>query len=223
MPCRISRTLVICLFVAPFSARADPLALWKIVHGACVPHVLAHAGPAPCAAVDLADRYALLKDRDGASQYLVIPTDRITGIESPLLLAPGTPYYWMFAWAARADVIARAPRKITEDDVGIAINPPWGRTQNQLHIHIDCVKPVVSAQLHGLVLGQAWVPIRLGGVAYLARGLDMTQNPFLIVAPEAVREHTVLGDWSVATVGPHTLLATRAEPAEDLLDHSCAP
>jgi len=211
----------VIVLLAPLSARADPNALWKIVHGTCVPHVLAHAGPAPCASVDLADHFALLKDQRGATQYLLIPTDRITGIESPLLLAPNTPNFWAFAWAARSDVIAKAPRKLSPDEVGLAINPPWGRTQNQLHIHVDCVKSTVSARLSEVSLGDTWVPIYLAGVAYQARNFDMTENPFEIMAPEALRQHTVLGDWSLATVGPHILLATRSAPAENLLDHDC--
>ncbi len=38
-------------FNAP--ARADPKALWRIVHDACVPHFEAGLGPKPCERVDL--------------------------------------------------------------------------------------------------------------------------------------------------------------------------
>ena len=217
-----SRFILLAALAAPLAARADPDALWKIVHGACVPHVLAHAGAAPCAAVDLAHRYALLKDRAGVEQYLLIATDRISGIESPALLAPVTPNFWQYAWAARGAVEVLAPRRLGTDEVGLAINPPWGRTQDQFHIHIDCVKTVVSDQLRGLKLGAAWTAIRVQGVAYQARQFDMRADPFLVMAPEVARQHTTLADWSLATIGAHVLLATRTGHAEDLLDHSCA-
>ncbi|MET0331942.1 MAG: CDP-diacylglycerol diphosphatase, partial [Dyella sp.] len=42
--------------------------------------------------------YAILKDHHGPAQYLLIPTARITGIESPLLLRAGAPNYFAAAW-----------------------------------------------------------------------------------------------------------------------------
>jgi len=87
---------------------ADPDALWKIVHGKCVPHVAAGEGPAPCGLVDLAGGYAVLKDIRGATQFLLIPTARITGIESPEILAPDAPNYWQEAWEARRFVNGKA-------------------------------------------------------------------------------------------------------------------
>jgi CDP-diacylglycerol pyrophosphatase len=46
--------------------------------------------PAPCALVDLRERdakgYVVLKDLVGATQYLLIPTARVSGIESALRL-----------------------------------------------------------------------------------------------------------------------------------------
>ncbi len=42
------------LALSSISARADPNALWRIVHDECVPHVEAGLGPKPCERVDLA-------------------------------------------------------------------------------------------------------------------------------------------------------------------------
>ena len=76
----------------------DPDALWKIVHDRCVPGQIEHGDPAPCATVALAtvgDKgWAVLKDREGATQFLVIPTARIAGIEDRALLAPDATNYW---------------------------------------------------------------------------------------------------------------------------------
>ena len=45
--------LSLAALAAPARA-ADPDALWKIVHGRCVPDEQAHSDPAPCAIVDMA-------------------------------------------------------------------------------------------------------------------------------------------------------------------------
>jgi CDP-diacylglycerol pyrophosphatase len=72
-------------------ARADSDALWRIVHDQCVPNERLNDDPAPCALVDLSggeDRgFAVLKDIDGATQFLLIPTEHIIGIESPDVLS----------------------------------------------------------------------------------------------------------------------------------------
>src|SRR5689334_7751395 len=78
--------------VSAAHANADPNALWTIVHDQCVPHQEAGGDPAPCAQVDLGAReqhgYAVLKDLVGATQFLLIPTDPVSGIESTALLRP---------------------------------------------------------------------------------------------------------------------------------------
>lgn len=79
-------------FALPACA-ADPDALWDLVSGQCVPAQQAKHDPAPCLSVDLAGGYAVLKDQSGATQVLVIPTTRVTGIESPALLDPASPNY----------------------------------------------------------------------------------------------------------------------------------
>jgi CDP-diacylglycerol pyrophosphatase len=90
-------------------AHADPLALWRIVHGACVPHVEAGLGLKPCERVDLdggVDQgVAILKDLVGIAQMLTIPTRRITGIEDPRVLAArcrGKPLDWRSTRNGRA-------------------------------------------------------------------------------------------------------------------------
>ena len=167
----IHRLLGMVAFVALLSAAllagraqaADPDALWKIVHGKCVPHVTAGEGPAPCSLVDLADGYAVLKDIRGATQFLLIPTARITGIESPLILAPDAPNYWQEAWAARRFVNEKAGRDLPPQDISLAINAATKRSQNQLHIHIDCIRTDVRATLakNAGEIGEQWVPLAL--------------------------------------------------------------
>jgi CDP-diacylglycerol pyrophosphatase len=48
--------------------------------------------------VNLKGGYVLFKDRNGPLQYLLMPTYRINGTESPLLLDPLTPNFFWQAW-----------------------------------------------------------------------------------------------------------------------------
>ena len=149
--------LAVALLAGPAMVRAaDPDALWKIVHGQCAPHQAQALNPAPCAFVQAnAPRqlgYALLKDRSGETQYLLIPTDRVTGIEDALLLNPGSETYLARAWAFRGLVFARLGHDLPDRDMSLAINSQFGRSQNQLHVHIDCLRQYVR---DALAQGQA--------------------------------------------------------------------
>ncbi|HUO12926.1 MAG TPA: CDP-diacylglycerol diphosphatase, partial [Caulobacteraceae bacterium] len=139
-------------------ARADPNALWNIVHGKCAPNESATGKAAPCLAVDLAGGYAVLKDIRGRTQVLVIPTARITGIESPALLDAATPNFLADAWAARRFVERLAGRPIPRDDLALAVNSMDGRSQNQLHIHVDCIRADVRDYLatHAAAIARDW-------------------------------------------------------------------
>lgn len=242
--------LFVCLLLAlAFSAHAtNPDALWNIVHGECVPDQQQHGNPSPCTLVDLsggiARGYVVLKDRVGATQFLVLPTARIAGIESPQLLAAGAPDYMEDAWAARRFVRARAPGPFGREDLSLAVNSVYGRTQNQLHIHIDCLKPEVRAALlqWRSALSDNWqrFPALLAGHRYVARRLlspDLSgTNPFLLLAESSSDARTHMGAFTLVATGAFfahhpgfVLLADRADPSrgnpgsgESLQDHSCA-
>src|ERR1700722_6605991 len=97
---------LIALMAVDDSARAaDPEALWKIVSERCLPNEREYGQPAPCALVDLdkgvEQGYVVLKDLVGDTQFLLMPTVKITGIEDPAVLAPGTRNYFADAWAMR--------------------------------------------------------------------------------------------------------------------------
>jgi len=234
------------LLVLPATVRAaDPDALWKIVHGACVPHATAGEGPAPCSFVDLAGGYAVLKDIRGATQFLLIPTARIAGMESPDILLPGATNYWQAAWAARRFVDEKAGRSLPRQDIGLAINAATRRSQNQLHIHIDCLRPDVIALLaaNSGEIGAGWTPVALppAGHPYLARRIDGPDlagvDPFRLVADSLPRAAADMGGQTLvlagASFGPGQegfyLLDDHVDPAqpargwgEELLDHDCA-
>lgn len=170
---------VFALFAAA-PAYADRMALWTIVHEQCVPHLRAGEGPKPCESVDLAqgedNGVALLKDRNGVAQYLAIPTRRVTGIEDPQLLAPDAPDYFAFAWAARRAVEARLDHPLPREAVGVAVNSAFARSQDQLHLHVDCMDKEVVAALASYqdALDDRWrvMTVALKGRHYWARRLD---------------------------------------------------
>jgi CDP-diacylglycerol pyrophosphatase len=239
-----SITLALALFAAPGVSAADPSALWHVVHDHCAPDMQASGKPAPCVKVDLAGGYAVLKDIRGVSQLLLIPTRRVAGIESPDLLAPGTPNYWQDAWAALPLFAGRLNRPVRRDDIGLAINSIDARSQNQLHIHIDCVRPDVRAVLRAneTRIGGRWSDLEapLAGHHYRVMRLDGAdlggRDPFKLLAGDpAARadmgQETLVVLPSVFRAGSpgFVLLSDRARwlpfdraGGEELLDHSCA-
>jgi CDP-diacylglycerol pyrophosphatase len=119
--------LVLCLallFAGPPAAIAadDPNALWHIVHDQCVPHQMQFGTPLPCVTVNDAAGYGILKDRNGASQFLLIATARVSGIEDPAILAADAPNYWVAAWDATRLVQALLGRALPRESVSLAIN-----------------------------------------------------------------------------------------------------
>jgi CDP-diacylglycerol pyrophosphatase len=225
---------------------ADPDALWKIVHGLCVPHQEVGLDPAPCAYVSLGSPralgYALLKDRTGATQYLLIPTDKVTGIEDPKLLEPGSESYLVRAWAFRSLLLARLGHDLPDHDLSLAINSVPGRSQNQLHIHIDCVRSGVRDALAGeqAEIGPELKPLPtpVASHAYLAMAVPATDleriNLFRLLASRVPagsmgRETLVLIGAELPGGQPgFDVLVDRADPAvgdmgsgEQLQDHDC--
>jgi CDP-diacylglycerol pyrophosphatase len=222
-------------------------ALWEIVHGECVPHQRGGEGPAPCSLVDLQGGvekgYAILKDLRGIAQFLLIPTARITGIESPVLLDPGVTNYFAKAWHARTFVEGRLGHPLDRRNVSLAVNSQLRRTQGQLHIHIDCVRRDVRDTLDRVVplIGDDWAPLGelLAGRQFRAMrvlGTDLgARDPFDLLARDA-GARSAMGERSLAVVGADfpgegpgfVILNGRvtgrfgtAANAEILQDHAC--
>jgi len=234
---------LILTIAAPRAAEsADPDALWRIVHTLCVTDMRVSGSPAPCARVDLAKRYAVLKDIRGDTQLLLIPTDRLSGIEAPQLLAADAPNYFADAWDARPLFEARAKTAVPREDIALAINSIYGRSQQQLHIHIDCVRPDVRDALaaHADAIGRRWrlLEFPLAGRHYQAMRIEGEElgdrSPFKLLA-EQPGARADMGRETLAVIGVSAdgrpgfvLLSDRADlttmdqgAAEDLQDHSC--
>jgi CDP-diacylglycerol pyrophosphatase len=228
------------LFAAPASC-ANRDALKQIVEEQCLVHWRETHSPAPCAEVDLEDParpdagYAVLADRKGGAHFLLIPTETLSGIESPALAAPGALNYFAAAWKARERLASVLGRPVPRDAVGLAVNPPRARSQAQLHIHIECLRGDVFAALRKeeMHLGESWTPISFAGANYwarsiLAEGLER-DDPLRLLAARPPVPGTVLGDYTLVVAGAQLrrgpgfiLLASTTAAGELLLDSTCS-
>lgn len=245
----LAAVLLTCALAGPPTGQADPNALWTIVHDQCVSDLNEHHDPSPCSQVDVTGGdnrgWAVLKDMEGDRQYLLIPTARIPGIESPELLAPGATNYFAAAWRSRAFVEQRAGGTVPRDWMSLAINSAVSRSQNQLHIHIDCLRADVRDALdsHAGQIGPRWAPfpIPLAGHTYTAMavpGSELEANPFTLLADGLPGARTEMGSYTLVVVGADDMgsgpgfivLADRADGetgdfagGEQLQDHDYCP
>jgi CDP-diacylglycerol pyrophosphatase len=136
-------------------------------------------------------------------------------------------------------------RQAPREDIGLAINSAFGRSQDQLHIHVDCVLPEVKAALeaHADEIGATWAPLGfvLAGKLYRALRLDGDslgeRDPFKLLAQGSPEARADMARQTLAVVGARSsdnrpgfvvLAATGDTPgnpdgaSEALLDHSCA-
>ena len=135
--------------------------LRKIVLEECLPNQQQNQNPSPCAEVKPNAGYVVLKDLNGPLQYLLMPTYRINGTESPLLTDPSTPNFFWLAWQARDFMSKKYGQPVPDRAVSLAINSRTGRTQNHFHIHISCIRPDVREQLDNNLanISSRWLPL----------------------------------------------------------------
>jgi CDP-diacylglycerol pyrophosphatase len=224
---------------------SNPNVLWQIVHGQCVPDEQQHGDPKPCAEVDLASGFAVLKDIKGASQFLLIPTTEVGGIEDPSLLAPLARNYFAEAWQARSFVEQALGHPIPSDTLSLAINSASGRTQDQFHIHIDCIRADVRDALlrERPNIGWRWSLLKTPFSGHHYRAMRVTEptlfghDPFKLLAGGVPGARADMGQHTLVVVGMafggrvpgFVILDDRADKAhgdwgsgEELQDHNCA-
>jgi CDP-diacylglycerol pyrophosphatase len=233
--------LVIIVIAAYFWLKpAHPDALWHIVSQQCLPNQQQNHNPAPCAQVDEQAGFVVLKDRNGPLQYLLMPTAKITGIESPQVLQRDTANFFALAWQTRHFMADKFGKPIDDAAISLAINSEYGRTQNQLHIHLSCLQPAVKtrlAQLHG-DFNESWQPLPGGllGHDYLARRASAAElkqlGAFRLLAQGVEGARESMGSYGMAMTalpgGDFLLLAVKRNlwqlnlaSAEEIQDHSC--
>jgi CDP-diacylglycerol pyrophosphatase len=238
----IAGTLIIALGCTLFRfLKNDPNALWDIVHDGCTWEQQTQGKPTPCITVNLREGWAVLKDEVSKTQVLLIPTKRVTGIEDPQIVADNAPNYWEAAWDARVYVQQRAQRILQPDDIALAINSKEARSQNQLHIHVDCLRTAVRNQLRlaQARISRSWSDMTVDGAAYRVRTLSLEElrvdNIFVLIAKQLLpgeemdRETVVVAGAPLpGTEGGFDILVGRTGvgrntgSGEDLEDHTCA-
>jgi CDP-diacylglycerol pyrophosphatase len=212
---RILALVAVVTVSAAFAAYAMELhrmVLWQVVR-ACVADFKLTGKPFPCLEVDISGgeesgnivlRPPLMDDT------VLAPTRRIKGIEDPFLRSPEAPNYFDAAWRARTfleDSDGEAPER---DNIALFVNSAIVRTQDQLHIHVSCLRPYARRTLAAVA---PKVPIgewaQIGQVvphtmfwAYRIPGTELASvNPFRLAAEELGDKTSGPGDLTVVVVG----------------------
>ncbi|WER48472.1 CDP-diacylglycerol diphosphatase [Cupriavidus sp. WKF15] len=161
--------------------------LWQHVQERClVPERERHAD---CAVVDRERGLVLYKDALGPSHYLVIPDHKVTGVDDPALWESGTGNQWAFGWEAR-DIVSKAIGKRVPDNlVGLAVNSRASRSQDQLHIHLDCIGEAARAFIadHAGQASEGWAEFRFQGKPVRAVLIPSSDDTLRFNAFDAVR------------------------------------
>ncbi|MCJ2126902.1 CDP-diacylglycerol diphosphatase [Methylobacterium sp. J-077] len=241
------RTLLLAILLAgtsvPVAIAANPArdVLWVALQG-CILAKKAADRTFPCLAVDLGDKQrpgtAIMRAPAQPTHTVIMPTDNVSGVEAPVLQGPDGIAYWRAALAARHYVSDALQDRLPIEAVGLEVNSVGGRSQDQLHIHLDCMLPSVmkALKLHGSAIEEAWAPfpVTFEGEQYVAMRVPADEvgrfNPFEALA-RVPGWQAKLHDASFAAVaassddprGGMIVLAYRAPDAsaEDLMDHSC--
>lgn len=210
-----------------------PNSLWSLAQ-CCAKDLKSNPG---CRYYSKANEFIILKDssRKKPAAYLIIPTAKVTGIEDRQIFTPPFADFWAYGWL-QAQTLLKRPAA----DMALAINSAPGRTQNQLHIHIACVKPDVAAALarNSAKIGSdpaTALQFGLGPGNHIYRVIKVSSltgrdSPYNLVS-EMPGARDDLFDQSIAVVGSTTpgsfyvidTYAHGANPgsAEELLDQYC--
>jgi CDP-diacylglycerol pyrophosphatase len=218
-------TALVC-FLAPRSATAaaPPDALLKAMQN-CVAASKRGAGlPKGC---ELVSPHGFVVLKEAGKEHLFVPTAVIRGVEDPKVVAPNRPY-WLYAWVeAKRYFRTRAVWQI-----GLAINSKFGRSQNQLHIHMVCMSKKVSDALHHARISSKWSTIVLGGHTYFVKhvtSLAGSQDPFRLVFRKVHSKQHQMQYQTIVVTGAKRgfyILNDCARPGsrghgEELLDRQC--
>jgi CDP-diacylglycerol pyrophosphatase len=244
----LQRILLLALIIAggllglhALSANRD--ALRQIVQQQCLVHWRQLRSAAPCERIYLpqaqsaAGGYALLADRKGGAHFLLIPTQTIVGIESPEVLDSSAPNYFAAAWQGRDLIAARVGHSVSRSAVGLALNPKQARSQDQLHIHMECLRTNVAAALResAASITTTWSSLAIDFWHYDAMrimGEELgTSNPFKLLAARLPKAMAKIESYTLIVAGMDfpegpgfvVLAGTGMAPAgELLLDSNCA-
>jgi CDP-diacylglycerol pyrophosphatase len=212
-------TAAICQIAAVFAGQpasasaANRDELWFVVGDLCLAAYRSLGVAFPCLEVNLTNGlergFAVLQAPSSAAHVLVVPTSRISGIESPALQSEDTPNYWQAAWDSRHFVEQGARRRLPRDKIGMAINSAASRSQDQLHIHVSCITPAVADYFrrHQAEIREDWSPLRakLAGHRFIAMKIEAESlahvDPFKLLGRGLPSNKRSLGHQTLAVIG----------------------
>jgi CDP-diacylglycerol pyrophosphatase len=216
----------------------DRTALWYVVNDLCLPMQQTLGLPTPCLKVDIHQGFVVIRAPGDETQILIVPTAKIGGIESPAVLQDRMPNLWHFAWNERNRVAKAVGRPLGSEDIGMAINSQRGRSQDQLHIHVDCAdsrikRALASRKGHP---SPKWSTLDLHPWAgrYRIREIGpagINQNIFRLIAEEIPGARSRMALQSIGVIsstsasgdqGFTVLVNSDGGYAEELLDHTCS-
>ncbi len=154
------------------------------------------------------------------------------------------PNYFAEAWETRKYINDALHKVLPREDISLAINSAVSRSQDQLHIHVDCVREEVRAALilHAAEIGNSWTRLSfpISGHHYMAMWVPGEKlgatNPFKLLADGVPGASKDMGDRTLVVVGAtrsdgiagFILLEDQASKAnsdiasgEELQDHAC--
>lgn len=240
--------LILLLAAIGGVAAADRTLLWNVVQ-VCVANYQLTGAAFPCLEVDTnrgeARGFVTIRAPLEKTHIIVSPTAKIEGIENPTLQSSNAPNFFKDAWQARHYVVEAAAGLAGDQNIGLAVNSLPGRTQDQLHIHVDCVRETYASELrqHDSAMNEKkWTrlqfPLRsqyywgikigpdLGNTNVFALAADLLrispgrmEDMTLVLVPRIFQDE-IAGFYLLA--GQYTARSRGGGHGEFLLDHSCA-
>lgn len=177
------------ILTALFSSCASAETLWESVNKECL-NKKSLVQDGKCLVKD--QSFAIIRTPKEQYHYLFVPAIDISGIESPELWISGYPSWFQNAWRNRYIAAPWLGENKNQHDIGIAINSRARRTQQQLHVHLNCIREDITRELNSKVISSQWQPITLTSPAASGRyesillpGSDIPDN----LLPELARIH----------------------------------
>ncbi|WP_313571678.1 CDP-diacylglycerol pyrophosphatase [Pantoea piersonii] len=247
MRLRIYRGLLLSAIALLLTGCARSDALWMVAQDLCMTNYHYRHDPAPCQQIyqpqSKEQGFSILQNPRYKYHFILVPNLAMSGIESISLSRAGRTDYFGYAWLMRYRLMSAYGADVPDDMLGLAINSAWGRSQNQLHIHLTCLREDVRRQLQAErpYIDEQWRPLpdRLLNHTYYARRVMqptvMGIYPIALVARDFRLSSPELADYGIALI-PTTfsgekgfiLLTTRRgwdrgnrASVESLLDKRC--
>ncbi|UVK52438.1 CDP-diacylglycerol diphosphatase [Mesorhizobium sp. AR02] len=216
-------------------------ALWQVVQ-ICVLASVRFGVAFPCEDVILPRRgvsgSALIKSPLYRTEFLLTPLTPIAGVESPSVRSLDSSQLWNRAWEARSKVSATLGRHLPRSAIALAVNSRTERSQDQFHIHIDCLAAPVEKKLalDGPKKEGPWhlFPLALMGQRYWIKAVEKpdleTTNVIGIIAAGLPQARRAMYRLNVVVVGAeladarpgfYILADWGRSAAEHLIDHEC--